>query len=708
MSAPAKPVFQFGPFRLDPHEQQLWCSGEPITVTRKAFDVLVCLVERSGQLVTKEELLRSVWHDSFVEEAVLSVNISALRKALGDDRNGHSFIETVPRRGYRFVALVTQANSIALPCSWTAAGTGQASQPRKYISLLTAGLLLVIAMAAWRWTGRVPTVAPQSEWSAVTDFSDSVVQPAVSPDGRSMVFIRGPEHFITKGQIYVRQPNGDTVQLTNDRVCKMAPVFTPDGSKIAYTGIDEKFNWNTYVVPVQRGEPQLLLSNAEGLKWIGERRVLFSEIKHGMQMALVTAGDSRTEQRDVYVPPTDRGMAHHSALSPDSEQVLMTEMGSAGEWLPCRVVPFDGSSAGRQIGPPRGRCQGIAWSPDGRWMYLNVDTGNGFHIWRQRFPRGEPEQVTFGPTEQHGIAMAPDGKALYTAVGSAHATIWLHRPHEADHEISAQGSGIKPQFSPDSAKLFYLRPIGALTNRPLGKLVAVDLTNSQVENLFADFAAADFAFSPDGKRLAFGTTDNDGKNQIWTALLDRRSSPQLVPLAGATDQPVFAADDEIYFRSLEDGRHFLERVRLDGSNRRRVIPEPIIAVHSVSPDRRWVVVMEPSSGERSTLRTSAHSADGSRAVVLCDNCGVLWSPTGNLMYFNFTFGTDAAVEGVALPTVSGSSFPALPPNGLTVQEAVKLPGAKRFDRWVQPSSAAGLFAYEKKIVQRNIYRIPLR
>lgn len=118
--------------------------------------------------------------------------------------------------------------------------------------------------------------------------------------------------------------------------------------------------------------------------------------------------------------------------------------------------------------------------------------------------------------------------------------------------------------------------------------------------------------------------------------------------------------------------------------------------------------MEPSSDERSTLRTSAHSADGSRTVVLCDNCGVLWSPTGKMMYFSFTFGTDRAVEGVALPTVSGSSFPALPPNGLTVQEALKLPGAKRLDRWVQSSAAAGLLAYEQKIVKRNIYRIPLR
>ncbi len=72
-------------------------------------------------------------------------------------------------------------------------------------------------------------------------------------------------------------------------------------------------------------------------------------------------------------------------------------------------------------------------------MYLNVDTGSGFHLWRQASPRGHPEQITFGPTQQNGVAVAPDGKVLYTAVGSTHASVWLHRPTEEDREIAPQG-----------------------------------------------------------------------------------------------------------------------------------------------------------------------------------------------------------------------------------------------------------------------------
>ena len=131
---------------------------------------------------------------------------------------------------------------------------------------------------------------------------------------------------------------------------------------------------------------------------------------------MVEAKESRAGERDVYVPPGDRGMAHRSYPSPDSQSVLLVEM-DRSVWLPCRLVPTDGSSRGRQVGPPGAGCTCAAWSPDGKWMYLNSSAGGAFHLWRQRFPDGKPEQITSGPTEEEGIAMAPDGRSLITAVG---------------------------------------------------------------------------------------------------------------------------------------------------------------------------------------------------------------------------------------------------------------------------------------------------
>ncbi len=104
METSVKHLYEFGPFQLDPPERLLLCDGQPVPMPPKAFDLLVVLVERSGHLVEKEELLKAVWRDSFVEEGNLSVTVSVLRKALNDDRGMHKYIETVSKRGYRFVA----------------------------------------------------------------------------------------------------------------------------------------------------------------------------------------------------------------------------------------------------------------------------------------------------------------------------------------------------------------------------------------------------------------------------------------------------------------------------------------------------------------------------------------------------------------------------------------------------------------------------
>jgi DNA-binding winged helix-turn-helix (wHTH) protein/TolB-like protein/Tfp pilus assembly protein PilF len=101
-------LYDFGAFHLDPHQRLLLCNGKTAAITPKAFELLVVLVERSGKLVEKSELLRIVWPDVSVEEGNLAVLISQLRKVLGDDRGKHEYIETVSKYGYRFVAPVSQ------------------------------------------------------------------------------------------------------------------------------------------------------------------------------------------------------------------------------------------------------------------------------------------------------------------------------------------------------------------------------------------------------------------------------------------------------------------------------------------------------------------------------------------------------------------------------------------------------------------------
>jgi DNA-binding winged helix-turn-helix (wHTH) protein len=102
-----KEIYTFGHFVLDPAERVLSCEGTPVYLTPKAFDTLLFLVRNPGRMLTKDELLKQVWPDTFVEEVNLAVNISAIRKSLGENPQDHRYIATVPGHGYRFVAEVS-------------------------------------------------------------------------------------------------------------------------------------------------------------------------------------------------------------------------------------------------------------------------------------------------------------------------------------------------------------------------------------------------------------------------------------------------------------------------------------------------------------------------------------------------------------------------------------------------------------------------
>ena len=113
MSRPTKHFYEFGPFHLDAKERLLLHDEAIVPLTPKAFDMLLALVENSGHLLEKNELMQRLWPDSFVEEGSLAQNVSLLRRVLGETLEGEKFIETVPRRGYRFIARVRGARDDA-------------------------------------------------------------------------------------------------------------------------------------------------------------------------------------------------------------------------------------------------------------------------------------------------------------------------------------------------------------------------------------------------------------------------------------------------------------------------------------------------------------------------------------------------------------------------------------------------------------------
>src|SRR5688572_382930 len=152
---------------------------------------------------------------------------------------------------------------------------GGGSLARRVAAAAGAAAVLATAAIIYAWS-QPPRQADRSEWVQLTKFADAATQPALSPDGRTLAFIRGPGSTLgSPGQIYVKPlPDGEPVQLTDDEVPKMSPVFSPDGARIAYTAAPD---WDTWAVPVMKGAPYRWLLNASGLTWHGRGEILFSE-----------------------------------------------------------------------------------------------------------------------------------------------------------------------------------------------------------------------------------------------------------------------------------------------------------------------------------------------------------------------------------------------------------------------------------------------
>jgi serine/threonine protein kinase/Tol biopolymer transport system component len=570
---------------------------------------------------------------------------------------------------------------------------------RGALAIAVAILVLALGSAALFLPRLFPGHAPQSkEWEQLTFFTDSAVYPALSPDGRMLAFIRGGGSFFGPGDVFVKLlPSGEPVQLTHDSRQKLSPAFSPDSSRIAYSVVEP---WDTWEVPVLGGEAHMLLPNSSSLTWIeGGKRLLFSEIKEGLHMAVVNTDESRGDSRDVYVPAGKRSMAHHSYLSPDGRWVLVVEMDNRGTIGPCRVVPFDGTNQVHVVGPANSGCFSGAWSPDGQWIYLTVKTDD-FHLWRQRFPDGQPEQLTFGPTSQEGIAMAPDGKSLITSVGSRDSTVWTH-DKDGDHQISSEGNASKPEFSSDGRNLYFLMANGQTQG---AELWVKNLKSATSERVLPGYAMENYSVSRDEKEVAFVMNDQSGHSSLWVAPTSRRSSPVHISSTAQEDSPFFLPDGELVFRAVEGGSNFLYRMNADGTGRRKINPERILDFISVSSDGQWLVAGSPNADEERTASLKAFSADGSRIVTLCAGyCGLDWDRSGK---FAFLFYPEFINGSYPIP-LTHEGLPKIPPAGITRAEDFTNPRTSAIPWEVESAVDPTVYAYTRQNTRRNLYRIPL-
>ena len=580
------------------------------------------------------------------------------------------------------------------------------------IAASVVALAVIATLAAWFWPRKVQPVSA-GEWVALTHFSDSAVQPTISHDGRLLGFIRGGGDFMSSGQIYVKVlPDGEPVALTNDNLEKLGPRFSPDGSLLSYGTFPA---WDTWTVPVLGHGDQAsrkLFANATGLSWIDSEHLLFSEIKQGVHMGLVTTNKERGEFRDVYLPRHERGMVHFSSLSPDGKSVLIVEMGGDGTFLRCRMLAFDGSKEPVPIGPP-GSCTSIAWSPDGRWMYSTVEVGERSHIWRQEFPDGTPEQVTSGPTRESGIAFAPDGKSFVTSVGSMEGAVWIHDA-KSDRQISSEEYAFAPQFSPDGSLVYYLVRRTNVKSETVDELWSSDLSGNahavlpgiSIETGFGQ----GYAISPDGLRIVYWHAtpkpSGESQNRLWVARLDQRSSPRELTSQADESDPYLTQDGTIYYRSEESGKNYLYRMTFEGDHREKVIDESIIDLFAITRDASVAMLSVTQKNEDASPAIVLYDLKSKqKKAVLCFYCRPQFTWDGKQIYMP---GKKNGAPATYLVNVA--SVVAAGEKSTDNIDPASIPGAKLVSEEVEPeasSPTSSSYAYTKTTVKRNLYRIPV-
>jgi Tol biopolymer transport system component/DNA-binding winged helix-turn-helix (wHTH) protein len=407
--------YEFGEFILDTQEGLLLRSNEPVKATPRLLALLEALVDRRGRLVEKKEILDRVWEGTSVGEANLTVQMSKLRRLLGETE-ALPFIETVPTRGYRFlvpVRVLPPAATAALPLRFPAPElevapdevlppadppppSGPAPVDGRPVRWWPWGLAAVLAAlvafilssgAAQRLFGR-PSTAPGAGAAATTKGSTTAPdgtlrltsnvaddwEPAVSPDGRTVAFVSNRDGVPAIYLLALERRDEPPVRVRT-RGPASAPSWSPDGSRLAF-------------VCQRNGQADICLVGRDG--------------------------------RDERVVVADRQDELDPVLSPDGRQLAYNLV--SGRTWELRIVDVDAAqpegARPRRVGPPGWSARTPAWSPDGRRLAVSRwRSTDDYDIWIVPLDGSEPAPVVESAEGKLDPAWSPDGRRLAYATG---------------------------------------------------------------------------------------------------------------------------------------------------------------------------------------------------------------------------------------------------------------------------------------------------
>lgn len=531
MPGPIKRVYAFGRFRLDVQERMLLRDGSPLPLTRKLFDTLLLLVENSGHLLSKDELMKKLWPDSFVEEINLTQYVSRLRKLL-DEKPNDRFIATIPGQGYRFVAEVCEASTN----NNVADGLVIESHTRETVVVEeeqddhdSGRLLVAPALAAGRTFRRAHWLTPLAimvatlVWFTLPPKPPRVLASArITNDGRLkwpkwQQSDEGPQLLTDGSRIYAVEDKGfASWQRTLVQVPvsggETVPIPLPFGPRFKITDLDRQrselllLNWQgiakegplwTYSV-VNGGYRRVGDLNVGDATLAADGHILFTR---GDEVWLADS-DGSHEQLLVKLP----GIPLAPRASPDGRVIRFTladpQRHSTSLWEVSREGKNPHPLLGGWNHPPRECCG--SWTPDGRYYVFQSFRDEKWGIWaipkRDGFLAGHrgPFQLTTGPMDYVAPTINLDGKQFF-AVGMQSRNELLRFDREKNQFVP-----FLPELSATSLAFSKEGEWVAYTSDIDGQLWRAKADGSNRQQLtFGPSIVALPSWSPDSKRIAF-------------------------------------------------------------------------------------------------------------------------------------------------------------------------------------------------------------
>ncbi len=677
--------FQFGPFRLDAADHILLREGKPLPLPPKAFETLVYLLENSGRLVTRDELISAIWPDSFVEDGSLSVNISLVRKALGLNENGQAYIETVPKKGYRFRPEVTSAAEAyrenprdslkVMPLEVTGVGLLDSHPPEAPFNWsrrrLWLSLALVASALALGWILREIT-RPEA-FSAFDRMKirrltsrAHVVDAAISPDGKyiaySLTEANGQSVWIsqvaTSADIRILEPEpGRHSSLT----------FSPDGNYLYYSRAGQDSVLALYRVPVLGGAAVKLLDGLSG-------PVAFSP--DGQHFAFVRMNLTRWEAA-LTVANSDGTAVHEIARRkrPNYFSLRGLAWASDGRSIFC----FTGNSADyyRQAfhltqvqladGAERAvASRGWAWtgpivaSRDGleAFVLASEHAENALQIWRISLQNGKVSRVTNDLSDYSALSVTADGRSLAAVQTVQSGDFWIAPSDDTASALPALSADIQDlnglTWAPDGNILYSSRVGDHFNMFQIGS----DLHSSK-QLTFAPGNQVESAVTRDGRYIVF---QSSGK--IWRMNRDGTNTRELT-YGGHDVHPVASADSKsVVYASFANwspsigGKPSLWAVSIDGGKPVQLTEFPT-SLPQVSPNGKLVASAYFPGGDPrfSQNKIAVFAWSGGKPINIFNRQpgatdAVYWSPDGTALDY---VATAQGVGNIWRQPLSGSS-----------------------------------------------------